>query len=92
MTTLVFAPETYADRMSRARRLMREHGHEALLLSVGSDLPYFTGYEAMPLERLTMAVIWGSSESGSQASRSSNRNAAPSRRSWDSLLRTWWAW
>ena len=28
-----------------------------LLASVGSDLPYLTGYEAMPLERLTMAVI-----------------------------------
>ncbi len=27
------------------------------MLSVGSDLPYFTGYEAMPLERLTMLVV-----------------------------------
>ena len=27
-----------------------------LLLSVGADLPYLTGYEAMPLERLTMLV------------------------------------
>ena len=26
-------------------------------LSVGPDLPYFTGYEAMPLERLTMLVL-----------------------------------
>jgi Xaa-Pro aminopeptidase len=30
---------------------------DVLLLSVGSDLPYFTGYEAMPLERLTMLVL-----------------------------------
>jgi Xaa-Pro aminopeptidase len=28
-----------------------------LLLSNGADLPYLTGYEAMPLERLTMLVL-----------------------------------
>ena len=32
---------------------------DALLLSVGADLPYFTGYRAMPLERLTMLVLPG---------------------------------
>ncbi len=32
-------------------------GVDVLLLSVGADLPYFTGYEAMPLERLTMLVL-----------------------------------
>jgi Xaa-Pro aminopeptidase len=36
---------------------MREVGVDVLLLSVGADLPYFTGYEAMPLERLTMLVL-----------------------------------
>ncbi len=36
---------------------MAERGVDATLLSVGADLPYFTGYEATPLERLTMAVI-----------------------------------
>jgi Xaa-Pro aminopeptidase len=30
---------------------------DVLLLSVGADLPYLTGYEAMPLERLTMLVL-----------------------------------
>ncbi len=30
---------------------------DVLLLSVGADLPYLTGYEAMPLERLTMLVV-----------------------------------
>lgn len=35
---------------------MEELGIDVLLLSVGSDLPYLTGYEAMPLERLTMLV------------------------------------
>jgi len=28
-----------------------------MMLSVGADLPYFCGYEAMPLERLTMLVV-----------------------------------
>ena len=36
---------------------MRDQGVDVLLLSVGADLPYLTGYEAMPLERLTMLVV-----------------------------------
>jgi len=36
---------------------MSEQGVDVLLLSVGADLPYLTGYEAMPLERLTMLVL-----------------------------------
>ena len=36
---------------------MDELGIDALLCSVGPDLPYLTGYEAMPLERLTMLVV-----------------------------------
>ena len=36
---------------------MAELGVDVLLLSVGPDLPYLTGYEAMPLERLTMLVL-----------------------------------
>lgn len=36
---------------------MRSQGADCLLLSVGSDLPYLTGYTAMPLERLTMLVV-----------------------------------
>jgi Xaa-Pro aminopeptidase len=36
---------------------MRESGVEVLLLSLGADLPWLTGYEAMPLERLTMLVL-----------------------------------
>jgi Xaa-Pro aminopeptidase len=36
---------------------MGELGVDALLLSVGADLPYLTGYRAMPLERLTMLVL-----------------------------------
>jgi Xaa-Pro aminopeptidase len=44
-------------RQARARTAMAASGVDALLLSVGADLPYFTGYEAMPLERLTMLVL-----------------------------------
>jgi Xaa-Pro aminopeptidase len=36
---------------------MEQVGVDVLLLSVGADLPYLTGYEAMPLERLTMLVL-----------------------------------
>jgi Xaa-Pro aminopeptidase len=47
----------YAERLERARGRMAELGVDVLLLSLGADLPYFTGYEAMPLERLTMLVV-----------------------------------
>lgn len=36
---------------------MAGEGIDALLLSVGPDLPWLSGYEAMPLERLTMLVV-----------------------------------
>lgn len=36
---------------------MVELGVDALCLSVGPELPWLTGYEAMPLERLTMLVV-----------------------------------
>jgi Xaa-Pro aminopeptidase len=52
-----FEAADYAGRVDAARALMQREGIDALLLSVGADLPYFTGYEAMPLERLTMAVL-----------------------------------
>ncbi len=44
-------------RMTRVRARMGELGIDALLLSHGADLPWLTGYEAMPLERLTMLVL-----------------------------------
>jgi len=47
----------YSSRLERARSLLAARGVDALLLSVGADLPYFTGYRAMPLERLTMLVL-----------------------------------
>jgi Xaa-Pro aminopeptidase len=47
----------YGDRIARVRARMVEAGVDVLLLSVGPDLPYLTGYEAMPLERLSMLVL-----------------------------------
>jgi len=36
---------------------MAEQGVGALALSIGSELPWLVGYEAMPLERLTLLVV-----------------------------------
>ncbi len=47
----------YLDRLQRARAEMMRTGVDALILSVGHDLPYLTGYLAMPLERLTLLVV-----------------------------------
>ena len=58
----MFPDADYAARIDRARSLMTERAIDVLLLSVGADLPYFTGYEAMPLERLTMLVVPGDGE------------------------------
>ncbi|MDQ4097351.1 MAG: aminopeptidase P family protein [Actinomycetota bacterium] len=44
-------------RVQRVRTRMTSLGIEALLLSLGADLPWLTGYAAMPLERLTMLVF-----------------------------------
>ena len=52
---MVTAP--FADRFARTRAAMVEGAVDTLLLSVGPELPYLTGYEAMPLERLTMLVL-----------------------------------
>jgi Xaa-Pro aminopeptidase len=46
-----------AVRLDRVRAAMVRAGVDALLLSLGADLPWLTGYEAMPLERLTMLVL-----------------------------------
>jgi Xaa-Pro aminopeptidase len=43
--------------MDRVRAAMASAGVDCLLLSLGADLPWLTGYTAMPLERLTMLVL-----------------------------------
>src|SRR5688500_15439120 len=47
----------FTERLERTRARMAEVDVDVLLLSVGADLPWLTGYEAMPLERLTMLVL-----------------------------------
>ena len=44
-------------RFDRVRRRLDALDIDALLLSTGADLPWLTGYTAMPLERLTMLVL-----------------------------------
>jgi Xaa-Pro aminopeptidase len=47
----------YADRIASAARLTAAAGLDVLLIGVGADLRYLTGYAAMPLERLTMLAV-----------------------------------
>lgn len=44
-------------RIAAAQAALRNDGIDALIVSVGSDLPYLTGYRAMPLERITALVL-----------------------------------
>jgi Xaa-Pro aminopeptidase len=46
-----------AARMARVRGRMAELGVDVLLLSIGADLPWLTGYQALVTERLTMLVL-----------------------------------
>lgn len=50
-------PFDYGARVAAAQRAMEIRSLDVLLLSVGSDLPYLTGYRAMASERLTMLVV-----------------------------------
>jgi Xaa-Pro aminopeptidase len=47
----------YAERLAQAADATTAVELDALLIGVGPDLRYLTGYEAMPLERLTMLVL-----------------------------------
>jgi Xaa-Pro aminopeptidase len=47
----------FAERLERAAAATGAGGLDALLIGVGSDLRYLTGYAAMPLERLTVLVV-----------------------------------
>ena len=49
--------DVFAQRLDRVRTALSSSGIDAALLSVGPDLPWLIGYEAMPLERLTMLVV-----------------------------------
>ncbi len=51
------APGRYAQRLERAQSIAAEREVAALLIGPGADLRWLIGYEAMPLERLTMLVV-----------------------------------
>ena len=50
-------PDRFGERIELARAAAGRAGFDALLVGVGPDLEYLTGYRAMPLERLTMLVV-----------------------------------
>jgi len=49
--------ETRLTRIGRVRERLAEMEVDAVLLSIGTDMPWCTGYEAMPSERPTVLVI-----------------------------------
>jgi len=46
-----------ADRFARTRAALASNGAGALLLGLGADLRYLTGYNAHALERLTLLIV-----------------------------------
>ncbi|MBD0292032.1 MAG: aminopeptidase P family protein [Jiangellaceae bacterium] len=46
-----------AERLARAQAAAQQAGFDALLITPGADLRYLTGYQALPLERLTCLVL-----------------------------------
>ena len=57
MTTYEVDEAIHLDRIDRLRQAMAHHRVEVVLVSVGLDMPYLIGYQAMPLERLTMLIV-----------------------------------
>ncbi len=53
----------YAERLMRVQAAVADQEVAALLIGVGADLRWLTGYAAMPLERLTMLLIPATGES-----------------------------
>lgn len=47
----------FAGRLARARDGLQARGAAALLIGIGAELRYLTGYRTHPLERLTMLVL-----------------------------------
>ena len=60
-TRAISAPDIpegrYAERLGRAQALLAERAVGALLIGIGAELRYLTGYGAPLLERVTMLVL-----------------------------------
>jgi Xaa-Pro aminopeptidase len=54
---MTIAPARFAARIRAARQALRSADDIALLVGVGADLRWLTGYDAMNLERLTLLVL-----------------------------------
>jgi Xaa-Pro aminopeptidase len=57
LSTRSISPDRYAERIAHAQSLLPSQDASALLIGVGADLQWLTGYAAHALERLTMLVI-----------------------------------
>jgi Xaa-Pro aminopeptidase len=57
VTSQAIPGTSYAIRIAAAQAAARAGGVRALLIGVGPELEWLTGYEAKPLERLTMLVV-----------------------------------
>ncbi len=57
MSTRSIPAARYQDRIARAQNLLPAQDASALLIGVGAELQWLTGYAAHALERLTMLVI-----------------------------------
>ena len=49
--------DIHQSRIARLQEAMEDTGTDAAILSIGPDLPYFTGYDASPSERITALVV-----------------------------------
>jgi Xaa-Pro aminopeptidase len=50
-------PDRYAARLAACREAITDRGFDALLIGVGPDLRYLTGFVGEPMERLTLLVV-----------------------------------
>ncbi|HSH21457.1 MAG TPA: Xaa-Pro peptidase family protein [Candidatus Caenarcaniphilales bacterium] len=57
MSTRSIPAGRYAERLERVQQMLPAQDASAVLVGVGADLLWLTGYSAMPLERLTMLVL-----------------------------------
>lgn len=52
----------YASRLDKVAQQLRSDGNDVVFITPGADLNYLTGYEALPLERLTALAVCASGD------------------------------
>ncbi|HJR18942.1 MAG TPA: aminopeptidase P family N-terminal domain-containing protein, partial [Actinomycetota bacterium] len=78
-----------SDRLSRARVEMKRAGVDVLLAGPSADLRYLTGYDAPPLERLTMLVLPADGEAVLVVPALERPRAEDSGAGWVARITTW---